>query len=87
MGIASNRVATEQDKANPLKMPSALAEEVTASFSSKAIRLSVIRLPPSVHDKGDHGFIPILIGTAQRRVYQLTLLIGSTVGLPFTVST
>ena len=67
LGIASHRVATEQDKANPLEMPRALAEEVTASFSSKDVRSSVIRLPPSVHDKGDHGFIPILIDIARKK--------------------
>jgi len=62
----SNRLTTEQDQANP-EMPRGLAEEITVSFSPKDVRSSVIRLPHSVHDKGDYGFIPKIIAVARQK--------------------
>lgn len=67
LGITNNRIATEQDQANPEMMPRAPSEETTISFISKDVRSSVIRLPPSVHDKGDHGFIPTIIAIAREK--------------------
>ena len=66
LGLSNNRFATEQDQAS-LEMPRAAAEEITISFSSKDVRSSVIRLPPSVHDKGDHAFIPMIISIAREK--------------------
>ena len=67
LGVSINRIATEQDQANLELFPRGLAEEITISFSSKDVRSSVIRLPPSVHGKGDHGFIPMLIAIAREK--------------------
>ncbi len=39
-------------------------EEAALSQVSHGVRASIVRLSPSVHDKGDHGFIPALINVA-----------------------
>ena len=61
---APGRVATEKDSANstfPRK-----SEEAAASAAG-GVHVSVLRLPPSVHGVGDHGFIPILIRLAREK--------------------
>jgi nucleoside-diphosphate-sugar epimerase len=62
---APGRVATEKDSANstfPRK-----SEEAAASAASGGTRVSVLRLPPSVHGVGDHGFVPLLIRLAREK--------------------
>jgi len=67
LGLTPGRLATEQDQGDPGINPRVISEEIALSFSSKDVRSSVIRLPPSVHGKGDHGFIPALIAIAREK--------------------
>ncbi|MEV7404448.1 SDR family oxidoreductase [Streptomyces sp. NPDC091267] len=72
LGIAPGRVATERDgqsaeAAVPFEGAQArLANaQLTVSFASRGIRSSVVRLPPTVHGDGDHGFMAALVGIAR----------------------
>jgi nucleoside-diphosphate-sugar epimerase len=58
-------LATEQDAPNPT-FPRK-SEQAAAAMASRGVRVSVLRLPPSVHGDGDHGFVPALVKLAREK--------------------
>lgn len=42
------------------------SEAAALALAEKGVNTSVIRLAPSVHDKGDYGFIPFIISLAKK---------------------
>jgi nucleoside-diphosphate-sugar epimerase len=64
-GHAPGRLVTENDAAAP-GLPRA-SEEAAFAFTGHGVRVSVVRLPPTVHGEGDHGFVPRLIGIAREK--------------------
>ena len=68
LGLPHGRVVTEEDVA-PAGSPlgaRALAEEVVLAGAGRGVRASLVRLPPTVHGRGDHGFVPQLVEVARR---------------------
>jgi nucleoside-diphosphate-sugar epimerase len=59
------RLATEDNAQNP-SFPRK-SEEAALGATERGARASIVRLPPSVHGKGDHGFVPALINIAREK--------------------
>jgi len=58
-------LATEQDA--PIPSFPRKSEQAAAGMASRGVRVSLLRLPPSVHGDGDHGFVPALIKLAREK--------------------
>lgn len=67
MVVPPGRVATEDDIADPdsVAAPRVASEQAALAMTSRGVRSSIIRLPPSVHGDGDCGFVPALIAIAR----------------------
>jgi nucleoside-diphosphate-sugar epimerase len=63
--VAPGRIATEDAAASSL-LPRK-SERAADAVAARGVNVSVVRLPPSVHGDGDHGFVPLLIGLAREK--------------------
>jgi nucleoside-diphosphate-sugar epimerase len=64
--IAPGAISTEDTKPSNPNIPR-VSEQTVLALAPLGIKAMAMRLPPSVHGRGDHGFVPILIGMAREK--------------------
>jgi nucleoside-diphosphate-sugar epimerase len=60
-------VSTEETVRAPGGAFPRVSEEAALATETIGVKGMAVRLPPSVHGAGDHGFVPILIGVAREK--------------------
>jgi nucleoside-diphosphate-sugar epimerase len=66
--LNKGRLITENDKpASSDVTPRAATDEAANAVAAQGVNSYIVKLPNTVHGKGDHGFIPIVIGMAKEK--------------------
>jgi len=65
MTLPAGRIGNETDEPAVNGNLRGVTENITLAAAAHGVRASVVRLSPSVHGAGDHGFVPMLIGLAR----------------------
>jgi nucleoside-diphosphate-sugar epimerase len=67
LGVAPGRVATEEDPFDGKVNPRAATAVAALGLAQRGVRISFVRLAPTVHGKGDHGFVRRLVEIAREK--------------------
>jgi nucleoside-diphosphate-sugar epimerase len=64
--LAPGQLATEDQSADPKSpVPRVLTEVTVDALAARGLHVSVVRLAPTVHGDGDHGFVPMIINVTR----------------------
>jgi nucleoside-diphosphate-sugar epimerase len=66
LAAPADRPATEADAPSP-DWPRIASDEKALAFVERGVRVSVLRLPPTTHGEGEHGFVPAVIAVAREK--------------------
>lgn len=62
------RTVTEDDvPGSSDTVPRAASEEATKAVAAQGVNAYIVRLPPTVHGAGDHGFVPMIMDMAKQK--------------------
>ena len=62
---AQGRLANEDDA--PMTNFPRKSEETASALAERGVHAIALRLPPTVHGEGDHGFVPMIINIAREK--------------------
>lgn len=66
--VSNGHLATENDLPDPQgQNPRIASDQAAAALAEQGVHVSLVRLPPSVHGAGDHGFVPMIIAMAREK--------------------
>lgn len=65
--VSPGRLAVEQTQPVSGGHPRSDSNIAALALADKGVRVSLVRLPPTVHGAGDHGFVPMIINMSKEK--------------------
>ncbi len=65
--LPQGRVSTERDVHDPATPNRSFSENAALEAAARGVRASIVRLAPTVHGAGDHGFIARIVEAARKK--------------------
>lgn len=67
LAVTCNAVTEDEVAPPPSEQYPRASDSAARALSARGVPTMIMRLPPSVHGKGDHGFVPMLIALAREK--------------------
>lgn len=67
LAVTANAVTEDDIAPPPTDMYPRASDMAARALTARGIPTMIVRLPPSVHGRGDHGFVPMLIALAREK--------------------
>jgi len=67
LNLGSRQITENDNPASSDITPRAASEEAAHAVAAKGVKPYIVRLPPTTHGQGDHGFVPMIIDIAKQK--------------------